>query len=119
MIRPGSDLERVYIYRHPVDMRRGIHGLVVLVESVLRLNPFSSQLFVFCNRRRDLVKMVVWERNGFCLWMKKLEKDRFKWPRSMSEDVITLDGQQLNWLLDGYDLAVMKSHRSLHYRSVS
>jgi transposase len=118
MIRPGKDLERVYIYRHAVDMRRGINGLVVLVESVLSMDPLSSQLFVFCNRKRDLVKMVWWERNGFCLWMKKLEKERFKWPKHHDEEVITLNGQQLNFLLDGYDLSVMKPHRSLYYRSV-
>jgi len=118
MIRPGVDLERVYIYRHPVDMRRGIHGLVVLVESVLCLDPFSSQIFVFCNRKRDLIKMVVWECNGFCLWMKKLEKDRFKWPKTMDEDVIILTGQQLNWLIDGYDLSVMRGHRRLNYATV-
>jgi len=118
MIRPGVDLERVYVYRHAVDMRKAINGLVVLVESVLSMDPLSSSLFVFCNRKRDLVKMVWWERNGFCLWMKKLEKERFKWPKHSDEQVITLDGQQLNWLLDGYDLSVMKPHRLLHYRSV-
>ena len=116
MIRPATDLERVYVYRHPVDMRKAINGLVMLVESVLCLDPFSSQLFVFCNRRRDIVKIVYWERNGFCLWMKKLEKERFKWPHE--GELITLDGQQLNWLLDGYNLNVMKPHEALHYRTV-
>jgi len=118
VIRPRDELERVYVYRHPVDMRKAINGLVVLVESVLCLDPFSSQLFVFCNRKRDLVKMVFWERNGFCLWMKKLEKDRFKWPRHLDGEVITLTGRQLNFLLDGYDLSVMKPHGRLHYASV-
>ncbi len=118
MIRPDNTLERVYVYRHPVDMRKAIHGLVVLVESVLCLDPFSLQLFVFCNRRRDILKMVWRERNGFCLWQKRLQKERFKWPLHLDGEVITLTGQQLNWLLDGYDLSVMKPHRSLRYRSV-
>ena len=118
MIRPRNDLERVYVYRHPVDMRKATNGLVVLVESVLCLDPFSSQLFVFHNRRRDIVKMVWWERNGFCLWTKRLEKERFKWPVHLEGDVIALDGQQLNWVLDGYDLSVMRPHRALRYSSV-
>lgn len=118
MIRPGNDLERVYVYRHAVDMRKAVNGLVILVESVLCLDPFSSQLFVFCNRRRDILKMVWWERNGFCLWIKRLEKERFKWPVHLEGDVLTLNGQQLNWLLDGYDLSVMRPHRALRYATV-
>jgi transposase len=118
VIRPGNDLERVYVYRHAVDMRKAVNGLVILVESVLCLDPFSSQLFVFCNRRRDILKMVWWERNGFCLWIKRLEKERFKWPVHLEGDVLTLNGQQLNWLLDGYDLSVMRPHRALRYATV-
>jgi len=58
------------------------------------------------------------ERNGFCLWQKRLEKARFKWPRKHDSTVITLTGQQLNWLLDGYDVMRMKPHKTLYYRSV-
>ncbi|MDH3282532.1 MAG: IS66 family insertion sequence element accessory protein TnpB [Gammaproteobacteria bacterium] len=117
-MRPSNDLPVVYLCREAVDFRKGINGLAALVEEVLELDPFSQILFVFCNRRRNRVRILYWERNGFCLWMKRLEKDRFKWPRRSDEGVITLNGQQLNWLLDGYDLSVMKPHRSLHYRSV-
>ncbi|MEO1610501.1 MAG: IS66 family insertion sequence element accessory protein TnpB [Pseudomonadota bacterium] len=53
-----------------------------------------------------------------CLWQKRLEKERFKWPKHLDGDVMMLDGQQLNWLLDGYDLAAMRPHRSLNYRTV-
>jgi len=118
MMRPSNELQAVYLCREVVDFRKGINGLAALVEEMLQEDPFSEHLFVFCNRRRDRVRILYWERNGFCLWMKRLEKDRFKWPRAMLEDVITLNGQQLNWFLDGYDLGVMKPHRSLHYRSV-
>ena len=84
----------------------------------LRHDPFSGQLFVFINKARDKIKVLYWERSGFCLWHKRLEKERFKWPEHLAGDVLTLDGQQLNWLLDGYDLAAMRPHRSLSYRSV-
>ncbi len=108
LMRPSNDLPEVYLCREAVDFRKGINGLAALVEEELALDPFSEILFVFCNRRRNRVRILYWECNGFCLWMKRLEKDRFKWPRRSDKGVITLNGQQLNWLLDGYHLNVMK-----------
>jgi len=118
MIRPSNDIPAVYLCREPVDFRKGIHGLAVLVEESLQLDPFSEQLFVFCNRRRDRVKILCWERSGFCLWQKRLERERFKWPRQLTDEVITLNGQQLNWLLDGYDVMRLRPHERLHFSSV-
>lgn len=99
MIRPSGDV-RIHLYRHPVDMRKAINGLVAMVEGELELDPFSADLFIFCNRARNLVKMIAWEGNGFVLWMKRLEKSRFKWPLSMPIDVLQLNTQEINWLLD-------------------
>jgi transposase len=118
MRRPSNNLPLVYVCRDIVDFRKGINGLAVLVESTLALDPFSEQLFVFCNRKRDKVKALYWERNGFCLWQKRLEKAHFKWPRKALDEVLTLTGQQLNWLLDGYDIMHMQAHEKLHYHSV-
>jgi transposase len=118
MMRPSNDLDTVWLCRQAVDFRKGINGLSVLVEEQLIRNPFSGQLFVFINRARDKIKILYWERSGFCMWQKRLEQERFKWPEHLKGDVLTLDGQQLNWLLDGYDLAVMRPHRSLAYRTV-
>ena len=118
-MRPSNDLPAVFLCRDVVDFRKGINGLAVLVEETLERNPFSEQLFVFCNRRRDRVRILYWERNGFCLWQKRLEKARFKWPRQSEDDVIVLSGQQLNWLLDGYDVMRMQPHARLYYSSIS
>jgi transposase len=118
-MRPSKDLPAVYLCRDVVDFRKGINGLAVLVEETLKRNPFSEQLFVFCNRRRDRVRILYWERNGFCLWQKRLEKARFKWPRRVKDDLIVLSGQQLNWLLDGYDVMRLKPHARLYYSSIS
>jgi len=117
-MRPSNDLPVVHLCREVVDFRKGINTLSILVEETLCLDPFSEQLFVFCNRKRDKVKILYWERNGFCLWQKRLEKARFKWPRREAADVITLTGQQLNWLLDGYDVMQMKPHEALFFKSV-
>jgi len=114
-VRPSLSLDKVFVYREPVDMRKQINGLAVLVESALEMDPFSAQLFVFCNRRRDIVKILGYEGNGFVLWQKRLEKERFKWPIHLGSTVITLTGQQLHWLLDGYDLKVMRGHSARRY----
>ncbi len=118
MMHPDPRIEKVYLCREAVDMRKSINGLSVLVEAVLKLNPFSAHWFVFCNRRRDKVKILYWERNGFCLWYKRLEKQRFKWPVHLDGEVITLRSEQLKWLLDGYDLSRMKPHKKLYFSSV-
>ena len=118
MMRPDNALPAVYLCNRAVDFRKGIQGLAILVESELKHNPFSSQLFVFCNRRKNAVKLLYWERNGFCLWHKKLEQERFKWPTDMGGAVITLTGQQLNWLLDGYDIRRLHPHKTLKYKTL-
>ncbi len=117
MMRPSNDLPLVYLCRDAVDFRKGINGLAVLVEETLQLDPFSEHLFVFCNRSRNRIKILYWERNGFCLWQKRLERDRFAWPRD-DEALVTLTGKQLNWLLDGVDLWALRPHKRLAYRSV-
>ena len=116
MLRPQTDIA-VYLYAKPVDMRKSIDGLSVLVEQEMELSPMVQALFVFCNRSRDKIKMLCWERNGFIVWYKRLEKQRFKWPRQ--GEVITLSGQELNWLLDGFDIFSNQPHTSLYFSSVS
>ncbi len=117
MIRPVNEI-RVHLCRDVVDFRKQIRGLSVLVEEELELDPFSSHLFGFCNRRRDHIKLLLWERNGFVLWQKKLEADRFPWPRAAESHVIELSGRDLNWLLDGMDVFAMKPHDKLSYETV-
>lgn len=114
MLRPDPGIERVYLHRAPVDMRKQIDGLALLAKEVIELDPMSGAMFAFVNARRNKLKILVWERNGFIVWYKRLEQQRFHWPRT-GEAVITLSGQQLNWLLDGYDVWRMKAHEVLHF----
>ena len=118
MMRPANTLSDIYLCQQPVDFRKGINGLVALVEGELGQNVFSECLFVFTNRRCDKVKILYWERTGFCLWLKRLEEARFKWPTFLGGQVATLTGQQLNWLLDGIDLRYVQPHQTLRYQSV-
>jgi len=109
---------KVYVHREAVDFRKSINGLAVLVEQALGLDPFVAALFVFTNGRRNRVKILGWETNGFWLLMKRLEADRFVWPRS-DESIIELTVEQLHWLLEGIDLEAMRAHRILRYRRAS
>ena len=118
MIRPGVELSETYICTEAVDFRKQINGRAALVQDELSLDPFSEHLFVFTNRRKDRVKMLYRERNGFVLWMKRLERERFRWPRGESPTV-RLSGQELNWLLDRFDLAQWRPHQRLDYQWVA
>ncbi len=117
-VSPASGDIAIYLCRDPVDFRKGINGLSVLVESTLKCDPFSRNLFCFVNKRRNQIKVLYWQRTGFCLWLKRLEEERFKWPFHLEGPVVELDEAQLRWLLDGLDLKHLKPHRSLEYRTV-
>lgn len=108
---------KVYLAAGFTDMRKAINGLSILVEAQLELDPFSGHLFVFCNRRRNMIKVLYWDRNGFCLWQKRLEKERFRWPESWDQ-VLELDQRQLNWLLDGLEVQQGRAHNRLSYSTV-
>lgn len=108
----------VYLHREPIDFRKQINGLSVIVQDALALDLFSESCFVFVNRQRNRIKILYWQRNGFCLWMKRLEKDKFSWPKHLKENVVTLSVEELHWLLDGFDIWRKPPHQTLHYTSV-
>ncbi len=125
-MRMFVDPQAVYLHRDPtlsaawlIDFRAGIDGLAQRVEQTLALSPLTGALFLFTNRRRDKVKILYWDQTGFALWAKRLEAARFAWPRKASEAVLTLTEDQLQWLLAGYDITLMKPHPSLVYQRVS
>ena len=111
-MRMFVDAGSIYLHRDAVDFRKSINGLVIIVEQEMELSPFAPALFVFCNRNRDRVKVLYWDQSGFCLWYKRLEKEKFKWPRRHPSGVMTLNETQWEWLLSGYDII---GHESLKY----
>lgn len=80
-------------------------------------DPFTGHLYAFTNKRRNKIKCLFWEDNGFVLYYKSLSEEKFKWPKR-DDKVMTLTGKQINWLLDGYDISAMKGHKKLHYEAV-
>ena len=117
-MRLFHDVPRVYLHRDPVDFRKAINGLVVIIEQSMALSPYEPALFVFTNRGRDKLKIVYWDETGFCLWYKRLEKARFAWPRRAGDNVVTLTEEQLHWLLRGLDITRMTPHERLQYVTV-
>ncbi|MCO1345951.1 IS66 family insertion sequence element accessory protein TnpB (plasmid) [Burkholderia multivorans] len=117
MFRFDDDL-KVYLHRDPVDFRYGMNSLSILVEQSMRLNPMDASLYVFGNRRRDRIKILGWDGNGFWLLMKRLEADRFTWPDKKTE-VVTMTTELLHALLDGDDITTIRRHPKREYRRVS
>ena len=113
-----QEVSAVYLHREPVAFRKSINGLSSIVESEMGMSPFSGALYVFCNRNREKLKLIYWDRSGFSLWYKRLEKNNFQWPRRWPDAVITLTETQLHWLLTGYDITRMTPHKTVHYSSV-
>jgi transposase len=110
-----SELTEIYLHRDIVDFRKSINGLMIIVENEMKLSPFNGALFIFCNRSRDKLKALYWDQTGFCLWYKRLEKDKFKWPRKSNLSTVELSEQQWNWLLSGLDITKMQTHQPLSY----
>ena len=110
MLRDFQGADHVYIACGYTDLRRGIDGLASLVEQQFQLDPFSNTLFLFCGRRRDRIKGLYWEGNGFILLYKRLESGSFQWPRNGAE-ARELSWQQYRWLMEGLSVEQPKAHR--------
>ena len=93
---------RVWLAAGVTDMRKGMDGLAALVQSALAQNPFCGHIFVFRGRRGDLVKMLWFDGDGLCLFVKRLERGRFVWPQAES-GTVALSAAQLSMLLEGID----------------
>jgi len=93
---------KVHLALGYVDMRKGIDGLAMLVQGVLRQDPFSGHLFVFRGRRGDLIKVIWHDGQGACLFSKRLERGRFIWP-TPADGAVTISPAQLGYLLEGID----------------
>ena len=91
---------RIYLYLGPCEMRKSFDGLCGVIRSELGADPLSGSLFVFCNRRRNMVKSLYWDRDGFALWYKRLERGCFRLPSMLSGDG-RIDRRQLSMLLEG------------------
>ena len=110
MLNDFTGADRVYIACGYTDLRKGIDGLASMVQQQFHLDPFTNTLFLFCGKRRDRIKGLYWENDGFVLLYKRLEKGAYQWPRTQS-DVRELTPQQYRWLMEGLAVGQPKAHR--------
>ena len=109
MLSDFSGADRVYVACGYTDLRRGIDGLATIVQQQFELDPFTNTLFLFCGRRRDRIKALYWDGDGFLLLYKRLERGSFQWPRSETE-ARALTSQQYRWLMEGLSIDQPKAH---------
>jgi transposase len=100
MILPAGT--RVYLACGVTDMRKGFDGLSALVQTVLAQDPYSGAVFAFRGKRGDLLKLLIWDGQGLCLYAKRLERGRFVWPQSVN-GTVSLTPAQLSMLAEGID----------------
>ena len=112
------DLSTVRIFIRPgiTDLRKAVNGLTGIIEQQMTGEPFSGNVYLFCNKDRKLLKAIYWDRNGFWLNQKRLEKEKFPWPET-EETAQELSGEELTMLLKGIDF--FKAHKTLYYKKVS
>ena len=112
------DVSSVKIFLRPgtTDLRKAANGLSAIVQETMKHDPFSGSVYLFCNRERKLLKAVYWDKTGFWLSQKRLEKDRFPWPRNERE-ARELTAEELKMLLAGIDF--FKAHKELFYQKVA
>ena len=111
MLNDFAGADKVYIACGYTDLRRGIDGLASIVQQ-FELDPFTNTLFLFCGRRRDRIKGLYWEKDGFLLLYKRLEQGSYQWPRSEPE-VKALTPQQYRWLMEGLQIEQPNAHRAV------
>lgn len=110
-----DQFDQIYLHRPFVDFRKSINGLCGIVVSELDLDPFQNYLFIFMGKRRDRIKILYWDRTGFALWYKRLEKEKFSWPKNLEEQKLVLSAEEVEWLLNGLNPWKMKPHQELKY----
>lgn len=111
-------VECVYLACGSTDLRKSIDGLAFLVKEGFDLDPFSPTLFVFCNRKRDKMKILQWDHNGFWIHYRRLENGIFPWPKENSGHPLKVCRRQLRWLLDGLSLEQQQAHPAVTARTI-
>jgi len=105
--------QQVWLAPGATDMRKSIDGLSAMAQYAMGKNPLEQHLFVFCSKDHSKIKLLYWDRNGFWLFYKRLEKGNFRWP-AHDQAPLCITRQQLSWLLDGLAIEQARAHRPIH-----
>lgn len=115
MFLPELTELKIFVRPGVTDLRKSINGLAVLVQNEMQLDPYDKLLFLFCNKQRHLMKVLYWDKTGFCLWYKRLEKHKFSWLKK-NDAKFQITMPQLKLLLDGINF--FNAHEELKYSRV-
>ena len=115
-MKPLLNPDQIYLYRQPVDFRKSINGLSAIVIDECALDCMTGALFLFCNKGKDKIKILYWDKTGFALWYKRLEKDQFRWPKMTSDKALLLSRAYFDRLLEGYTI---EGHQPIAHLSVT
>jgi len=108
----------ILFYNGNVDFRKRRKSLATIVESHLKENPFSATLYLFVNKRKDCIRALYWDKTGFAMWEKELEKEKFKLPKKRDESKLILQANEVEWLLEGIDIWKLEKHKNLEFNSL-
>jgi len=111
-------IANVFLACGSTDMRKSIDGLAIIVQMNFKLDPFADAIFVFCNAKCDKLKLLYWDKNGFWLYYRRLERGKFKWPHHPNEKVVHVTERELRWILDGMDIYQKDVHREVKQRKL-
>ena len=114
-----GDGKKVYLACGATDLRKNIDALSNLVEESFKLDPYDDTIFVFCNRSRDIIKILEWDGDGFWLHMKKLEQGRFNWPDTSESEIMGLTHRELEILIDSTRLSSKLKRRKMFRSNVA
>ena len=116
MLGDISHAEHIYVACGFTDMRKSIDGLDAIVQNNFQMDPFSNALFLFCGRKKNKIKALYWEGDGFVLLYKRPENSRSQWP--MTEEVRLMTAQEFRWLMEGLSIDQPKAVHKTHIKKV-
>ena len=115
-MRAISEFKNIFIHKVPVDMRKSINGLSVIVATEMKLDLKAPSLFVFTNKRRTHMKILYFDKSGFALWLKRLEDSKFSWPKHVENSVVEITAEDMELLLD--DVNVLTRFKKVHFEKI-
>lgn len=115
-MRSILDFKDLYIHCEPVDFRKNINGLCAIVSEEMRLDLKASALFIFSNKKRSHMKILYFDRSGFAIWLKRLEAEKFPWPKNANEQTITITVKDMALLLEGIN--VFSRFEDVHFEKI-
>ncbi len=116
-VKNFKEFLNIYLCVFPIDFRKGVYSLSSSIEESFGQSPFKgNSLFIFTNKNRKKIRSIYWDKTGFAYWGKTLEKEKFPWPKKLTQHKLEITTEQLEWILKGTDPWKIKKHQELNYK---